>query len=74
MAGGVAATDDDNRSRCALTNLSLGGRVVDALALKLVEAGRVESPIARATRDDDRSSGDLGAVGQPDDEVPAVVT
>ncbi len=73
MAGGVAATDDDNRSRCALTNLGLGGRVVDALALELVEAGRVESPVVRATGDDDRSAGDLGAVGQPDDEVSAVL-
>ena len=57
----------------ALAGLDLGGRVVHALALEVVEAVDVESPVARAGGDDHGAPGDLGAVGQADDEVPGLL-
>ncbi len=73
LAGGVAAADDHDRRAGALARLQLGGGVVHAAALELVEAGGVEPAVAGAGGGDHGAAGDLGAVGQADDEMPGLL-
>ena len=57
----------------ALPGFDRGGRVVHALALEVGEPVDVESPVAGAGGDDHRAAGDLGSVGEADDEVPGLL-
>ena len=69
LAGRVAAADDDDGGLGALAGFHRGGRVVHALALELGEPVDVESAVAGAGGDDHGAPGDLGSVGEADDEV-----
>ena len=53
----------------ALAGFHRGGRVVHAVALEVGEAVDVESSVAGAGGDDHGAAGDLGSVGEADDEV-----
>ena len=74
LAGRVAAADDHDRRAGAEPGLHLGGRVVHAVALELLEPVDVEPPVARAAGDDHGAAGDIGAVGEADDEMPGLLT
>ena len=57
LAGRVAAADDHDRIAGAELGLGLGGRVVDAAHLELVQPRHVEAPVLRTGRDHDGPPG-----------------
>ena len=57
LAGRVAAADDHDRVVHAQLRLDLGGRVVDARALELLEPGDGQPAVAGAGRDDQGAGG-----------------
>ena len=70
LPGRVAAADDHDRIAGAQLRLGLGGGVVDAARLELLEPRHVEAPVLSAGRDDDGPTGRDLAVGERD-LVPA---
>jgi hypothetical protein len=67
LSGGIAATNDKHLLSSQRLRLGDGGAVDDPGADQSLQAWNSQPPIRHAARDDDGSSSDPAAVGQPHD-------